>query len=1232
MLRSSSRSKSGLSLLAVAVSVSCAVAQDITNLIGYWPANEGSDTLVANVVNADSDGTLNNGSWSEDGGGHTGAAGDFAFEVTGEAGGGSHVEVPATNVEFAEITITAWLKGQQTGDWSGIVYSRSAQPIGLDFSGGSGNLTYTWNDDSPETWGFVSELNIPQDEWTFVAMSLKADGNTLYVGTTGEGGELKSSVNAIEHVPQTHDQAPFLFGVDACCGNNRNFDGFMDDIAIWDVALTEAQIRSLWDRSVTPLDVFDNSDPGAVIGVTQDFGRLPFVTQAQTLSFEVRNSGKTQDLTLETAITGGENFTLTNAPATLGPGAVGQVELQFDPLGQTGQFVGTLEVKTNDPDADDQVIQVQLRASLVDPAGPVAHFPLDDPPGTSAIVDITGNGRSGIYVTDPGTISWGEAPLAGGTAVRISEGANVSVPQGLLGLRSFTASLWVNVAPSEFSVLLANGAEQTPGLAVLITNGDLQWFFEDAEVFTTEGAPLTPEAVHHVAIRYDADADGGPQASFFVDATAVASEGVVPVDLNDAASTLSFGGLSNNPGLSIAGTLDDIQLYDRALTDGEIQRLFAMPGTTLVTTGAVDSDGDGLTDEDEAARGTDPLNPDSDNDGLADGAEVLTYQTDPLQADTDGDGASDAAEALFGGDPSDSDVAMGTFLVRHIVAISSIDFTGMDVFQDALADAAQIREEITVTHSVINFRDNAEGHFADNAPFPVYGEEGDHDDFGLHVTGTFTINEAGVRSLGVNSDDGFQLLIDGQPVLEFLDPRGSADTIGAVDLSAGEHTLELFYYERSGGAQVELFINTRLGAVETFAEGNFMLWPATGQADVDSDGDGLPDYWEQRYFANLDGGSEDDPDGDGLDNGGEFANRTDPANADTDGDTLTDGAEVAASPATNPLLADTDQDGLKDDEELALGTNPVLWDSDGDGVSDGGEVARETDPLDASDTPEILTIAYVVPANTSGNQDYGGSLGHDFVVEQAVEVLELGVFDSDSDGLNLDITAELWRRNDGGTPDDTTDDGAGERLALLVFTADDAGVLENGSRFKPLPAPLRLEPGAYTMVAHGYGAEENNGNQGSVDLNTSTDSGDGALRFVGGARYGDAGAWPVSNDGGPADRYAAGTFKFRKLAPSAGPRDDDRDGVSNEDEALAGTDPNDRSDYFRVIETGRVAGTSTLRWPSVTGVSYTVEFSATLEGDWTTLTEDPIPGTGAALSFSIDSGGVLGFYRVRTAQ
>lgn len=69
-----------------------------------------------------------------------------------------------------------------------------------------------------------------------------------------------------------------------------------------------------------------------------------------------------------------------------------------------------------------------------------------------------------------------------------------------------------------------------------------------------------------------------------------------------------------------------------------------------------DTDGDGLTDGEETALGTDPDDADSDDDGLSDGDEVNTYITDPNDSDSDDDSLSDYNEvANYGTDPSDTD-------------------------------------------------------------------------------------------------------------------------------------------------------------------------------------------------------------------------------------------------------------------------------------------------------------------------------------------------------------------------------------------------------------------------------------------------------------------------------------------------------------------------------------------------------------------------------------------------
>ncbi len=72
------------------------------------------------------------------------------------------------------------------------------------------------------------------------------------------------------------------------------------------------------------------------------------------------------------------------------------------------------------------------------------------------------------------------------------------------------------------------------------------------------------------------------------------------------------------------------------------------------STGEIDSDGDGLSDDEESDLGTEINNPDSDGDGLSDGEEVNYYLTNPLNPDSDGDGYDDGEEVNAGTDPGNS--------------------------------------------------------------------------------------------------------------------------------------------------------------------------------------------------------------------------------------------------------------------------------------------------------------------------------------------------------------------------------------------------------------------------------------------------------------------------------------------------------------------------------------------------------------------------------------------------
>ncbi len=166
------------------------------------------------------------------------------------------------------------------------------------------------------------------------------------------------------------------------------------------------------------------------------------------------------------------------------------------------------------------------------------------------------------------------------------------------------------------------------------------------------------------------------------------------------------------------------------------------------------------------------------------------------------------------------------------------------------------------------------------------------------------------------------------------------------------------------GSQNWLLVNQTIPDSPLQPDGSFFVPVGTG----DTDGDEIPDVWEESYFPNdlTKLSRTGDSDQDGLNDLGEYQRSSDPTKPDTDGDGLGDAVETKTGvyvsktdTGSHPAKTDSDGDGLPDAAEVnrTPPTNPNKADSDGDGFSDSAEIGWGTSPTDAKDDPTTFVIA-----------------------------------------------------------------------------------------------------------------------------------------------------------------------------------------------------------------------------------------------------------------------------------
>ena len=565
--------------------------------VGHWSFDNDTGTTVLDASGAGNDGTILGSAI------RTPGVSGTALEFAGDGGRVLVPDAPTLDVTGA-FTVAAWLRPTRTGTQYLVKKARHKDVDGYELSlSQQGKVFVRFNQPSAKNRFRVdSDSSYPVDGVTWMHVAATYDGQDIRMYVDGV---LEASASAPGLVIASNDLALSIGAED---DGYRGFNGTLDEVRLYDVGLTEAEIQGL-ANVVLPSDTDGDGIPDEQDAFPTDPSEWD-----DTDGDGIGNNADADDD---------------------GDGMHDQWEILngFDPL----------DASDASEDADgDGLSNLEEFLQGSDPHRPPALFDLGywsfDVGDGVTVPDESGAGNDGMLVGSAIRV-----PGVNGTGLELSgDGGRVLVPDDptLDVADGFTVAAWLRPTRygTQYLVKKARHNEVDGFELSLSSGGNVFVRFNQPSagnayrVDTVSSYPVDGIEWVHVAASFD-----GQEIRIYVNGVLEAWSNAPGLEITANDLALSIGA-EDDGYRGFSGALDEVRLYDVALTEAEIQAL-ATVGTPTDT----DTDGDGVLNEEDAF----PNDPtewlDTDGDGIGNNADT----------DDDGDGMFDQWESYFGLDPLD---------------------------------------------------------------------------------------------------------------------------------------------------------------------------------------------------------------------------------------------------------------------------------------------------------------------------------------------------------------------------------------------------------------------------------------------------------------------------------------------------------------------------------------------------------------------------------------------------